>query len=216
MSQMVNRVTAKSEDSQFVRRVEGVDASTTRLYLARHGQTALNAAGLLRGRLDPPLTTFGLRQAKARGDVLARANVRLIVASPLARALQTAQAVANRAHLAIEVDERLNDRDYGRWAGSSLVDVEREWGSIDDAPGVEPLVEVRDRAMAAFIDVGDRSEVAVALIVSHDAVNRPLLVALDPRLEGSAVAQETGCYNIIDRAGQGWHVVSVNNIPPLV
>ena len=199
-----------------MRRDVVVDTSTTRIFLARHGQTALNAAGLLRGRLDPPLTPLGLRQAKALDYVLARANVGLIVASPLARAVQTAQAVANRAHLTIEVDERLNDRDYGRWAGSSLVDVEREWGSIDDAPGVEPLVQVRDRAMAAFMDVGDRSGVTVALIVSHDAINRPLLVALDPRLEGSAVAQETGCYNVIDRAGQGWHVVSTNNIPPLV
>ena len=199
-----------------MRRDVVVDTSTTRIFLARHGQTALNAAGRLRGRLDPPLTPLGLRQAKALDYVLAQANVGLIVASPLARAVQTAQAVANRAHLTIEVDERLNDRDYGRWAGSSLVDVEREWGSIDDAPGVEPLVQVRDRAMAAFMDVGDRSGVTVALIVSHDAINRPLLVALDPRLEGSAVAQETGCYNVIDRAGQGWHVVSTNNIPPLV
>ena len=199
-----------------MRRDVVVDTSTTRIFLARHGQTALNAAGRLRGRLDPPLTPLGLRQAKALDYVLARANVGLIVASPLARAVQTAQAVANRAHLTIEVDERLNDRDYGRWAGSSLVDVEREWGSIDDAPGVEPLVQVRDRARAAFMDVGDRSGVTVALIVSHDAINRPLLVALDPRLEGIALAQETGCYNVIDRAGQGWHVVSTNNIPPLV
>ncbi|MDH2903776.1 MAG: histidine phosphatase family protein [Actinomycetota bacterium] len=199
-----------------MRRDVVVDTSTTRIFLARHGQTVLNAAGRLRGRLDPPLTPLGLRQAKALDYVLARANVGLIVASPLARAVQTAQAIANRAHLTIEVDERLIDRDYGRWAGSSLVDVEREWGSIDDAPGVEPLVQVRDRAMAAFMDVGDRSGVTAALIVSHDAINRPLLVALDPRLEGSAVAQETGCYNVIDRAGQGWHVVSTNNIPPLV
>lgn len=199
-----------------MRRDVVVDTSTTRIFLARHGQTVLNAAGRLRGRLDPPLTPLGLRQAKALDYVLARSNVGLIVASPLARAVQTAQAIANRAHLTIEVDERLIDRDYGRWAGSSLVDVEREWGSIDDAPGVEPLVQVRDRAMAAFMDVGDRSGVTAALIVSHDAINRPLLVALDPRLEGSAVAQETGCYNVIDRAGQGWHVVSTNNIPPLV
>lgn len=215
MALIVNDHVSIPQDIRPVRRDEEVDAFTTRIFLARHGQTGLNVAGLLRGRLDPLLTPFGLRQADALGEIIAQVEPRLIVASPLVRAVRTAQAVAERAHLAVEVDERLNDRDYGQWAGSSLEDVERQWGSIDDAPGVEPRSEVRDRAIEAFHDIGKRIEGRVALIVSHDAVNRSLLMALDSRLDGDTVAQETGCYNVIDRVGDGWHVVSINNVPPL-
>lgn len=191
------------------------DNPTARVFLARHGETGLNTAGLIRGRLNPSLTPFGLRQARALGEALARANLRLIVASPLVRAVQTAQAVADKAHLMVEIDERLNDRDYGQWAGSSLVDVERKWGSIDDAPGVESPGEVRDRAIEAFYDIGERIEGGPALIVSHDAVNRSLLVTLDSGLDSRMLAQETGCFNVIDRGGEGWRVVSVNDLPPL-
>ena len=42
----------------------------TRIYLARHGRTRLNAAGVLRGHLDPGLDAVGLFQALTRGDDL--------------------------------------------------------------------------------------------------------------------------------------------------
>lgn len=37
------------------------------VYLLRHGQTELNAAGRLRGRVDVPLDERGLKQAEALG-----------------------------------------------------------------------------------------------------------------------------------------------------
>ena len=42
----------------------------TILTIVRHGQTAANAAGLLLGRADPPLTDLGRRQARAIADAL--------------------------------------------------------------------------------------------------------------------------------------------------
>jgi broad specificity phosphatase PhoE len=46
------------------------------LILVRHGQSELNAAGRLSGRLDAPLTDLGLAQAKAVAAALAEVGER--------------------------------------------------------------------------------------------------------------------------------------------
>ena len=58
------------------------------LIVARHGQTAANAAGLLLGRADVELDDTGRRQAAALAEAVGPADV--VVSSPLRRAVQTA------------------------------------------------------------------------------------------------------------------------------
>jgi broad specificity phosphatase PhoE len=191
-----------------------VDESVARVYLARHGRTPLNAAGVLRGRLDPPLDEVGREEALRLGSALGEADVRLVVASPLQRALDTARPVAVRAGLEVETDPRLIDRDYGSWAGQPRQAVIDRWGSLELAPGVEAGREVAERALAALEDVAVRVRGAAAVAVSHDAVNRAVLSLLAPGLGADdQVPQATGCYNVLERRGNGWSVVSVNNTP---
>ncbi len=185
-----------------------------RIYLARHGRTALNAAGALRGHLDPPLDAVGRQQAEWLGAALGDRGARLVVASPLRRAVETARAVASRAHVDVEIDPRLIDRDYGQWAGRPKEAVEAQWGSLDDAPGVEPAAEVRARAWEALADIARQAQSEVAVVVSHDAVNRLTLATLDPGLaDPDQLPQETGCFNSLDYRGGRWTVVSVNEVP---
>lgn len=185
-----------------------------RIYLARHGRTPLNAAGALRGHLDPPLDAVGRQQAEWLGVALGDRGVRLVVASPLRRAVETAQAVATRAHVGVEIDPRLIDRDYGRWAGQPKEAVESQWGSLDDAPGVEPAAEVRARAWEALADIARQIQGGVAVVVSHDALNRLTLATLDSGLaDPDQLPQETGCFNTLDYRDGRWTVVSVNEVP---
>src|SRR5437763_13720078 len=104
---------------------------------------------------------------------------RAVVASPLLRATQTAQPVAGRAGLDVATDERLLDRDYGKWPGADRGKVVAQWGSVDNAPGVEPPGAVRDRAVRGLTDIGQRSRGGTAVVISHDEVNRQLPVAFD-------------------------------------
>ena len=188
--------------------------TVTRIYLVRHGRTALNAAGVLRGRLDPELDAVGLRQASVLGDVLGRHELRLIISSPLRRAVETAQGIAVRAGLEIETDARLIDRDYGSWAGQTREEVIARHGSLDTAPGVEPEAEVLIRAMNALLDVGRRATGGAAVVVSHDVVNKALLSALNPHLGTNIdIKQDTGCFNTLDWRDGTWSVLSVNNAP---
>lgn len=186
----------------------------TRIYLARHGRTQLNADGLLRGHLDPDLDPIGSFQASALGDVVGRQPLQLVVSSPLKRAVETARAVADRAGLGVEVDQRLIDRDYGSWAGTSKKETITRWGSLDDAPGVEPASQVLARALDAITDICRSVDGGAALVVSHDVVNRLVLGALDPCLDDTdRVPQDTGCFNVLEYREDGWSVRSINNAP---
>jgi broad specificity phosphatase PhoE len=184
------------------------------VYLVRHGQTPLNAEGVLRGLLDPPLDDTGRRQARRLGVVLGPRKPAAVIASPLRRARETAQPIAGRAGLVVAADRRLIDRDYGKWSGARREAVAAQWGSVDDAPGVEPLSEVRERAVGALADIVRRSHGHALVVVSHDAVNRQVLAALDPSLgEPGAIPQENGCFNTLEWQGGRWAVRDINQLP---
>jgi broad specificity phosphatase PhoE len=192
------------------------DAGTAqvRIFLARHGRTALNARGVLRGRLDPPLDPVGRREALRLGALLASLGADDVVSSPLRRAVETAKAVASMVGVEVSVDASLADRDYGCWAGRTAEEIERRWGSVDEAPGVEPLGEVRARALEALEEARRRCR-SRAVLVSHDVVNRTILAAVDPGIGGvGAIPQRTGCFNVLDWSGGQWTVVAVDQVPP--
>jgi broad specificity phosphatase PhoE len=190
-------------------------ADRTVVYLARHGQTPLNESGTLRGLADPPLDEAGREQARRLGTALGPRSPSLVIASPLRRAIQTAQPVADRAGLPVTTDQRLVDRDYGPWTGVSKESVAARWGSVDQAPGVEPQAAVRDRAVAGLTDIARRHRGATLVVVSHDAVNRQVLAAFRPDLgEPDTLPQDNGCFNTLERQDGTWTVRAVNEIPP--
>ena len=141
------------------------------IYLARHGETPLNAAGLLRGRLDPPLTAKGQTQAEALADALQGEDIHLIITSPLQRAVATARPLAERIGVTVEIDQRFNDRDYGVWAGISRDEVEARWGSVDNAPGVEPVDAVLGRVLEGL---GFGVQGPFRLIMPPEGAKRPI------------------------------------------
>ena len=73
---------------------------TTRFILIRHGQTEWNrGAERFRGHADLPLNETGLAQAQKMARRLANEKIAALYASPLQRALQTAQPLARPARI---------------------------------------------------------------------------------------------------------------------
>jgi len=55
---------------------------------------------------------------------------------------------------------------------------------------------------------------ATTVVVSHDAVNRQVLVAFDPGLgDPDALPQDNGCFNTLELRGDSWIVLRVNDLP---
>ena len=91
------------------------------LLLTRHGKAAAGDV-VLGGQLDLPLTDEGRAEARALAGRLSGVRVDRIIASPMLRALETAQTIATGRP--VEVDERLRELDYGRWEGLTGDEIE--------------------------------------------------------------------------------------------
>lgn len=138
----------------------------TTMLLLRHGQTPLSVEKRFSGVGDRPLTEIGLAQAGAAARRLRGCSAVAVVASPLRRAVQTADLVAAEIGVAVTVDEGLRETDFGDWEGYTFAEVQQRWpdqlsawlASPDVAPPAgESFVDTarrvrqaRDRVLAAY------------------------------------------------------------------
>jgi broad specificity phosphatase PhoE len=82
-------------------------ADVTVVHLLRHGEV-YNPGGVLYGRLPGyHLSDLGTKMAERMADVLADRDVAAVWSSPLERARETAQPIADRFGLPVRPDERL-------------------------------------------------------------------------------------------------------------
>jgi probable phosphoglycerate mutase len=131
-----------------------------RIVLARHGETEWSASGQHTSTTDIPLTDRGREAARRLGERLAGAEFALVLASPRARARDTAQLAGFNP----EIDPDLAEIDYGSYEGRTTPEIREErpgWSVwTDGSPGGETLAEagarvdrVISRALAADGDV---------------------------------------------------------------
>ncbi|MSQ42408.1 MAG: histidine phosphatase family protein [Dehalococcoidia bacterium] len=143
------------------------------LLLARHAQSAANASGVMTGWLDVPLTEAGRAQAAALAERLAGEPVVAVYASPLGRALATAQPTAARLGLAVTTVEGLREAGLGEAQGLRWPEVRDRWttghGAIwaDAIPGAEPGAAVRARVAAVLEELLERHRDELVLCVAH-------------------------------------------------
>jgi alpha-ribazole phosphatase len=141
------------------------------LILVRHGRTAANAAGLLQGRLDPPLDELGERQAVAVAAHVAASVDRIdeVIASPLVRAQQTAAVFG----LPVVTDDRWIELAYGIYEGVPHADVPAEiWDLWRNDPsfvpeGGEALATLDARVRAVCGEMVDAARDRTVVVVSH-------------------------------------------------
>jgi broad specificity phosphatase PhoE len=165
----------------------------TRIVLVRHGQTAWNRqpeGGVrFRGQADPTLDAVGLKQAAITARYLAkRWPVDAVYASPMTRAMETAEAIAEAQGLTAQPCAGLLDIDFGNWQGHTPDEVRRRYPDLLQAwfemphtvqiPGGETLDDVRERAVAGLSTIVQRHRGQTVAMVGHTVVNRVVLCAV--------------------------------------
>jgi broad specificity phosphatase PhoE len=179
--------------------VFGEDGVVTRLILVRHGQTRSNVHGLL-DTAEPgaDLTPLGQEQAAALVEVLAAERIDRVVASPLARTVQTATPIAEARGLPLGTDvglreviagdlELLADHD----SHMTYLRTVFAWAKGDLSPALPgspetgaSFFERYDRAVEAAV-----ADVETALVVSHGAAIRTWAAARAANVGGDFGAE---------------------------
>src|SRR5215218_2467934 len=151
------------------------------LLLIRHAETGHNRDSRVQGQADIPLSDLGMRQAAALGAYLQHESFTTIIASPLARALATAQAVARYHDVPVSVEPDLMEMHVGDMEGLSTVEMRdrfpeflAEWvterGPALQMPRGESLIQVQQRVWAVVERLHKRDRDARVALISHNFV----------------------------------------------
>ncbi len=109
------------------------------LFLIRHGENDYVKKGKLAGRQPGVhLNEKGRQQAQAVAERLKGAPLKAIFSSPLERAVETAQPLAEALKLEIQVCPDLVETDYGEWQDQSVKKLGRtkSWKIVQSAPSL--------------------------------------------------------------------------------
>lgn len=181
---------------------------TLKLILARHGNTfnAGDKVVFVGARNDLPLTETGIAQAHAFGEYLARSGLDNygIFSGPLQRARSFAEIASSHLALksSLQIDLRLQELDYGLWAGLSNEEIESRYGRAEldawNQKGIWPknamwpeIETVVAHQVAEFVNDLLRAKLNTAVVVSSNGLLRYFLNLIPGAFE-SYVRSGTG------------------------
>ena len=171
------------------------------IYLVRHGPTEYNEQRRWQGQIDIPLSAAGKVLVQAVGHFLKSQDLCRdhIYSSPLSRAIDTAQAIADDASR-ILIDDRLIEIDLGEYDGRYEDEIEQQVGSQQydtwrkdnfrtAAPGGETFDQLRNRVGEFYSDLIANND-AQSIVVAHQGV----LMALKSVISGQSSATALGSF----------------------
>ena len=177
------------------------DRTVTRLYLVRHGQSVANVTWEFSyKRVDPPLTELGVQQARLTAEHLRSIQVDALYASPMLRALQTAEIFAAALGLGFTVIEELREVNVGEledaaptpeaWAIHTRVQDDWASGRLDSAfPGGEDYHGLAGRAIKAVAQIVTERPGQASVVVAHGGICTAAVDALCPAVRMAEIVR---------------------------
>lgn len=195
-------------------------AFPTLVLLVRHGESMPVVPGAP-GSDDPPLSERGLEQAAAVGARLAGAGLTAVVSSHLARAVETAAAIAEPHGLTPTARRDLREVDLGDWSEGGFrqkaLDRDPEYlafvaaGRWEVIPGAEADDDLRGRMVAALDELAAAHHGGRIAVVCHGgSINAWLAHRFDaPR--SMLVSIDNTSITTLRTDGAHWLVQGVND-----
>ena len=184
---------------------------TTRMLMVRHGATPATMESRFSGDQGVELSDVGREQVRRLAERLSGEPLGAIYASPLDRAVETAEILAVPHGLEPIHRDGLREISHGHWEGLTRADVEARFGEEYAAWEADPFtfapadgesgLSVLARALPVVreIVVGHAGE--CVLVVSHKATLRLLLSSLlgfDARGYRDRLDQAPACLNVME------------------
>ena len=157
-------------------------------YMIRHGETEANAARIMAGSLDSPLTENGRRQAKTAQVIVNSLAVKpsVIIHSNLSRARETAQIINEEVVAEAQAEINAMEGEFVVWARDDIAQLEEAYAALfakhDDNKAHYKMLStayaIKSQAGIFGYDLG--TEVAgmlVSYLTQHSVIdNKNLLV----------------------------------------
>ncbi len=155
-----------------------------KIYLVRHAESIANTRGIYQGQTyDTGLSPLGRKQARVLASTLADEAVDAIIASPLKRTRYTAQTVARKKHIRVQLEPRLLETNHGQWEGLQKHTIAKKWPEAYQLwfrspskvafPDGEKFVDTQARVMKWWKKFAKTRE--NTLVVTHDNIIRIIL-----------------------------------------
>jgi broad specificity phosphatase PhoE len=166
------------------------------IYLIRHGETEFNRLKRLQSATDNPLNERGLNQARAAAKLLADVDVACVVSSPLLRARQTAEMIAEAKNCRLSTDERLRELSLGEWEGWNEDELLKKepvefprWTEnyhLVAPPGGESVLEGIARVAPLLEELIEKTEASNVAVVGHQGINLCIKLCVTGRRDRAA------------------------------
>lgn len=169
------------------------EEETMKIYIVRHGETDWNVQNRLQGQTDILLNEKGIREAERTAEKLKDIPFEAVYASPLRRAVQTAQILKGERNIPLQTDQRLIEMSFGVYEGLSSINEDylipdkdffykfQKRPSLYIPPeGGETFEEVCARTTGFLRELAAKEEYrdSSILVVAHGASIRGLLSSL--------------------------------------
>jgi len=195
------------------------------LFLIRHGENDYLARNRLPGRIPGiHLNERGREQAAELTRTLGRLPIKAIYASPLERAVETAEPLAQSLGLGIQLRPDLTDTDVGEWEGRSWKALGRSkfWKVIQQTPsqfqfpGGETFVQCQARVVRALDAIASaHGDELVAVVFHADPLKLAVAHYLGLSLDNfQRLTAHTGSVTILKMDGSAVKLLALNLIPP--
>ena len=195
------------------------------IILVRHGQTDENVSGRISGQGPVPLNARGQEQARLAAEVLAPLGITQLFSSPLVRARQTAEFLAEHLQRPIEEIADLREVGYGDWEGKTFNEMRSHPVAhqvFNDPikavfPNGEGLLEVQQRGIRVIEWVRRTHPQGIVAVVSHGDVIRTALAHYlgMPFNEYRRLDLDNGAISVLELFDEWVRVKALNFVPQI-
>ena len=196
------------------------------LLLIRHGENECVKTGKMAGRLPGVhLNERGRQQAAELAEALKDIPLKAIYSSPLERAVETANPIAEGRKIEIQFRPALMDNDIGKWQGRSLKALSKlkKWKIVQRAPSRftfpdgESFPQTQTRIITCLDEIvaSHKPKDIVAAVFHADPIKLAVAHYLGMPLDNfQRLACDTGSVTVLYLNEIGAHVLKLNQRPP--
>ena len=147
------------------------------LYFVRHGETVWNVENKICGATDVELTERVHQQAIETGQKIVAEGIRAdrILYSPLIRAAETANHIAEITGIPAQMEPRLKEQNFGKWEGTPRDGEEFKKAKEDFCcryDGGESMLQLAQRVYNLLDELRAESESTTYILVAHNGISR--------------------------------------------